>query len=44
MEPSEEIKELLLHFYEAFSAGDVALFERISSYQAGAPSTLEPIR
>jgi hypothetical protein len=35
MEASDEIKELLLRFYEAFSAGDVMLFERISSRQAG---------
>jgi hypothetical protein len=35
MEQSNEIKELLLHFYEAFSTGDVTLFERISSRQEG---------
>jgi hypothetical protein len=38
MEPSNELKELLLRFYQDFSAGDVALFERISSRQAGALS------
>jgi hypothetical protein len=37
MEASDEIKELLLRFYEAFSAGDVMLFERISSRQSRCP-------